>query len=102
MIALEVVCVCGGVCVYVCVCAPQINCISRLELHEQLEQLMTILEQVPVVIFDALRKECQAKADKEQNVAMDTRLREIEESSKEGVCTPASLYSVQCLLTVTP
>lgn len=65
-----------------------------IELHEQLEQLMSTLEQVPLVVFSGVRRECQAKADKEWKAELDARLQKLEESSKAAVCSmhaPASL-----------
>ena len=48
---------------------------------------MTILEQIPLVVFVRVREECQAKVDEEWKAAMDVRLQELERSSKDGVCT---------------
>lgn len=47
---------------------------------------MTTLEQVPLVVFNGIRKECQVKAEKEWKAEMDAQLQKLEESSKEAVC----------------
>ncbi|KAL5484522.1 hypothetical protein EMCRGX_G021038 [Ephydatia muelleri] len=65
------------------------DCIG--ELHEQLEQLMSTLEQVPLVVFSGVRRECQAKADKEWKAELDARLQKLEESSKAAASHVTSL-----------
>eukprot|EP00731_Ephydatia_muelleri_P035583 Em0137g15a len=52
---------------------------------------MSTLEQVPLVVFSGVRRECQAKADKEWKAELDARLQKLEESSKAAASHVTSL-----------